>query len=151
MTEPLGVVLLADDDEDSRIIYSSALRHVGLEVHLARDGAEALALVGTHKPDVLLLDILMPAFSGHEVLQRLRSQAETRSLSVVAFTASNAGTVPELLARGYTSVLFKPVLPKRVIETVLELISPHATESSPSADPRLATRLPNRDAELGGR
>lgn len=78
-------ILIADDDDDSRIMLSFVLEQEGWEVSEARDGKEALEKVIQDQPDVLVLDNRMPELTGAEVYQRLK--AEGVNLGVVLATA----------------------------------------------------------------
>lgn len=78
-------VLIADDDDDSRIMLSFILEQEGWDVSEARDGQEALEKVMQDQPDVLVLDNRMPELTGAEVYQRLK--AEGLKLGVVFATA----------------------------------------------------------------
>ena len=78
-------VLVVDDDTDLRETVADALRDAGWEVDLAEDGERALTLVAHSAPDVVLLDLLMPRWSGRDFLDGLRRLH--RNLPVVVFTA----------------------------------------------------------------
>ncbi|ABA23009.1 Response regulator receiver domain protein (CheY) [Trichormus variabilis ATCC 29413] len=80
-----GKVLIADDDEDSRMMLSFVLQEEGWEVYEACNGKEALEKVIEEKPDLLILDNRMPELSGVEVYQYL--QAEGIHIAVVLATA----------------------------------------------------------------
>lgn len=76
-------LVLADDCEDLRSVYAPLLRSRGYEVFEAADGAEAINLVERERPDLLLLDLWMPALNGFEVLERLRHDAKAARLKVI--------------------------------------------------------------------
>jgi diguanylate cyclase (GGDEF)-like protein len=80
-------VLVADDEEDIRAYLEVTLELAGYEVLPASDGVEALELARTRRPDIVLLDVMMPRMDGHEVLRRLRDDARTSHLPVVLLTA----------------------------------------------------------------
>jgi CheY-like chemotaxis protein len=80
--EPATIVL-ADDEPDLRMLYAEVLRRDGYVVSEAGDGAEALDLVASHMPDLLLLDVWMPRVNGFEVIDRLRSDPRASELKVV--------------------------------------------------------------------
>lgn len=84
-----AVIVLADDEAELRAVYAEALRLDGYEVWEAGDGAEALAMVARHRPDLLILDVWMPGVNGFEVLDRLRHDPNATTLKVVMF--SNVG------------------------------------------------------------
>ncbi|MHC5543752.1 response regulator [Singulisphaera rosea] len=82
-------IVLADDDPDLRAVYSTSLRSAGYEVWEAADGIEAVALVGSKRPTILILDVWMPNLNGFEVLERLRHDPRSTNLKVVMLSALN--------------------------------------------------------------
>ena len=80
-------VLVADDDEDMRTYLEVALQLAGFEVLLAVDGAEAVQLARTVRPDVVLLDVMMPVMDGLTALRALREDPRTSHLPVMLLTA----------------------------------------------------------------
>jgi CheY-like chemotaxis protein len=126
-------VLIIDDDEDSRIIYPIALKDAGIEADVAASGAEAIAMVSSVRPELILLDLAMPKMNGFQVLEKLRSNDQTADLPVVAFTASTLRyTETELKQKGFTSVLFKPIDPRALVMFVEHLLTRRA-EGAPEA------------------
>ncbi len=122
MSRRLETVLLVDDEPDIRRIGELTLRAVGkLNVLLAASGLEAIELVLRERPDLVLLDVVMPGLDGPETFARLRALDEGRDLPVIFLTArSHAAEVDRLRALGATGVLAKPfdpmTLPARVRE-----------------------------------
>jgi two-component system OmpR family response regulator len=87
--DPVGLrILVVDDEEYIRDLVSVGLRFVGFEVEIAAGGREALAMVATKRPDLVVLDITMPNVDGLEVVQRLRRDGITTP--VVFLTARDA-------------------------------------------------------------
>ncbi|MBI5220578.1 MAG: response regulator [Candidatus Liptonbacteria bacterium] len=80
-------ILVVDDDEQLRDIYSAKLRSAGWEVLTAVNGAEGVAVAGREKPDLVLMDLQMPIMNGAEALAALRKDPATRGLKVVFLTA----------------------------------------------------------------
>lgn len=91
-------LLIADDDADYRAWLSHHLEQAGYEVMTAADGLEALSQVQVERPDLVLLDALMPRMDGFDVLARLKSDPATAAIPVVMFTGMPAE------AREYTAV-----------------------------------------------
>jgi len=81
-------VLVADDEEYIRDLVSSALRIAGFDSMTATDGSKALAVVASHHPDLLILDVGMPGLDGFEVCRRLRADGD--ATPVVFLTARDA-------------------------------------------------------------
>ncbi|MCW8345200.1 response regulator [Vibrio sp. ZSDZ65] len=82
-------ILIADDEPVNLRILESFLRLEGYQVTLAKDGIEAMATIEKDKPDLLLLDIMMPGMSGFEVCETLREQYDHAALPVIMLTALN--------------------------------------------------------------
>ncbi|MDD3764103.1 MAG: response regulator [Nevskiales bacterium] len=80
-------VLVADDEENIVVSLEFLLRQLGCAVKVARDGDEAIAMIREHRPDLVLLDVMMPARSGYEVCQMLRDDPALRQTPVIMLTA----------------------------------------------------------------
>jgi DNA-binding response OmpR family regulator len=80
-------VLIADDEPNIVTALEFLLQRNGYEVYIARNGEGALKLVEEHKPDLVLLDVMMPLKSGYEVCQRMRERADWRHIKVIMLTA----------------------------------------------------------------
>ena len=84
-----AVILVVDDNEDIVDIARKTLLARGFEVRVAYNGPSALASVAQRRPDLILLDIMMPQMSGMEVLDRLRANPATASVPVILVTAKD--------------------------------------------------------------
>ena len=100
-------LLLVDDEDNLRSMLEAALRHVGFEVHAASTGREALDAVGTVKPDLVVLDVMLPDLDGFEVCNRLRGEG---SRTPVLFLTARDGTEDKVrgLTLGGDDYLVKP-------------------------------------------
>jgi CheY-like chemotaxis protein len=83
-----GAILVIEDDAGIRETLSDFLQSEGFRVDLAREGAEGLERIAACRPDLVLVDLLMPGMNGRQFLARLRAEAATRSLPVVLMTGS---------------------------------------------------------------
>src|SRR5579863_3950062 len=83
-------VLIVDDESSARLALVTLLRREGFEVSDASNGEEALALCASFRPDLILLDIVMPGMSGLEVCRRIKATPETRLTPVVLITGLTA-------------------------------------------------------------
>jgi DNA-binding response OmpR family regulator len=81
------VVLVADDDDDIRDLVAFRLDRAGYEVLRAADGQEALDLARKHRPDLAVLDVMMPKLTGYDVTRELRADAATSRIPVILLTA----------------------------------------------------------------
>ncbi len=103
-------ILVVDDDHRNVRLMESILKSNGYEVLRAYDGKEALQVVGTDAPDLLLLDVMMPRMNGLEVCQRLRANRATRLLPIIMVTALNAlDDRVEALEQGADDFVSKPI------------------------------------------
>jgi CheY-like chemotaxis protein len=103
-----ATLILADDDADLRAVYAPWLRAAGHTVHEAADGREAIELVRTHRPALLLLDLWMPVLSGFEVLEALRHDpAAARMRVIILSNLSDAETRLEAFGSGAVAYLVK--------------------------------------------
>ncbi|MCX6538728.1 MAG: response regulator [Acidobacteria bacterium] len=117
-------VLIIDDDADIRSIARLTLSRLGgMEVVEAASGAEGVRKAQNEKPDVILLDMMMPAMDGSETLAALRSQPATAMTPVILLTAMAIGAeVERMTALGAAGVLIKPFDPRTLSEDVRALI-----------------------------
>lgn len=98
-------IVLAEDEPLIALAYQQALTYHGFDVIVAKDGRETLAVVEKERPDLLLLDVIMPHMNGIEVLRTLRSNPELQDLSVIMLTnlgqPSDVENLEELDASAY--------------------------------------------------
>lgn len=83
----MSKVLLVEDDVNLREVYATRLMAEGYDVVTASDGEEALAAAVKQKPDLIVLDVMMPKISGFDVLDILRSTPETKDAKIIMMTA----------------------------------------------------------------
>jgi CheY-like chemotaxis protein len=83
------VILVVDDNEDNVRIAREMLLSRGFEVRVAYDGPSALASIEQQRPDLVLLDVMMPKMSGMEVLDRIRNEPGTAGLPVILVTVKS--------------------------------------------------------------
>lgn len=112
-------ILLVEDNEDNRIIYTTVLRHVGYDVIEALDGVQAIALARSAQPDLILMDISIPEIDGWEATRILRKDPATSAIPIIALTAHALQDDREKAVQvGFTSYLAKPVEPRAVVAEV---------------------------------
>jgi len=117
-------VLIVDDDPDIRDLYKLVLQKDGLAVDEAESGPEALTKINQEKPDLVLLDVMMPEMDGYEVCRRIRSDPQTADLLVLMFSARSSSTERRngILA-GADDFLTKVVGPRAVMSRIQALLS----------------------------
>jgi DNA-binding response OmpR family regulator len=118
------VLLVADDDEDILLLVELRLTLSGFDVVSARDGEEALQLARERRPDLAVLDWMMPRANGVDVVRALRADDETSELPVLLLTARAADDdVREGLAAGADDYLHKPFSPHELVARVRSLLA----------------------------
>lgn len=100
-------ILLVEDSKTIRIANESALHHAGYEVICAEDGESALALARERKPDLILLDLILPKMSGPEVLHHLKSEPATAEIPVVVLSSLTEKNKEKLIEAGAEDYLEK--------------------------------------------
>ena len=118
-------ILVVEDDRLFSDIYAAKLAEEGFEAHMATDGEEGLRLLAEHKPDVILLDIILPKITGLEVLERIRASADpaVRDVPVIVVTNLNQDAyVDKMRAFGVKAYFIKAdVLFSQVLEKIREI------------------------------
>ena len=110
MNPPL--VLVVDDFEDGRTLCAEYLQFRGYRVATAEDGQDALDKAFELRPDLILMDLSLPILDGWEATRRLRQDARTEEIPVVALTAhALQGAIEEAKSAGCVAVLTKPIEP----------------------------------------
>jgi two-component system alkaline phosphatase synthesis response regulator PhoP len=101
-------ILYADDDVEIQRIIKEMLDKEGFNIVIAADGQEALRLAKADKPDLIILDYLMPGLTGDQVCVALKAAPETRSIPVIMVTAY-PGEKEKSLSSGAVDFLNKPI------------------------------------------
>ncbi len=117
-------VLLAEDDRFLRRAAEAALRQRGFTVLLAADGEEAVRVARAERPDLILMDLLMPRLTGLEALRILKTGEDTRQVPVVILTnSSREGDMEEAMRLGAVGYLVKASLSLQALgDEVLRLL-----------------------------
>ena len=103
-------ILIADDEPFNRELLEAFLSEGNYELEYAADGQETLDKTASFKPDLILLDVMMPKFSGFEVCEKLKKEPETSSVMILMVTAlSDLGDVERAVAVGCDDFLSKPI------------------------------------------
>jgi CheY-like chemotaxis protein len=127
-------LLLVEDNEDNRIIYTTVLRHIGYEVLEALDGIQAIAMARSALPDLILMDISIPELDGWEATRILRDDPLTRDIPIIALTAHALADDRERAQHvGFTAYLAKPIEPRAVVAEVERWIGTGGAGTSPAA------------------
>jgi CheY-like chemotaxis protein len=123
MTDNSKTVLLVEDNEDNRIVYSTILQHYGYRVTEALNGEEGIAKARAEKPDLILMDISIPIIDGWEATQVLKRDPDTKHIPIIALTAhALASDREKAMEVGCDSYLAKPCEPKAVVSEVQKFL-----------------------------
>jgi CheY-like chemotaxis protein len=114
-----GLVLVVDDHDDSRTIARLVLESAGFRVAEAAGGCEGLRLAAELRPQVVLLDLVLPGVDGWEIARLLRRDRATRRGIIIAVTAvANVDDQARAIDAGCDEVLTKPVSPSNMLSTI---------------------------------
>lgn len=118
-------ILVADDEPNIVISLEYLMKREGYTVVVARDGQEALDMMAQEKPDLVLLDVMMPRKSGFEVCQAVRASDELRGTKILMLTAKGRDTdIAKGLALGADAYMTKPFSTRELVQKVVELLGP---------------------------
>jgi CheY-like chemotaxis protein len=116
-------ILIVDDNRANSELLEAYLAGVECELEFAVDGKDALDKVASFRPDLILLDVMMPKLSGFEVCQMLKSNAATQNIMVLMVTALNElGDIERAVAAGTDDFLSKPVNKLELIKRVENML-----------------------------
>ncbi len=116
-------ILIADDEPNILISLEYLMKREGFEVHLARDGNEALAVLQRERPRLVLLDVMMPHKTGFEVCQALRADEALKHTLVLMLTAKGRETdIAKGRAMGADAYMTKPFSTKALVLAVRGLL-----------------------------
>ena len=108
-------ILIVEDQEDNRKILRDLLTSAGYEPIEAVTGEEGVTLAETRRPDLVLMDIMLPGMDGYEITRRLRADERFRRLPVLALTAkAMKGDREKCIAAGASDYLAKPIDAERL-------------------------------------
>jgi type IV pilus assembly protein PilB len=139
-------VLIVDDDPAVRLLFSRTIAQDPVEVHTAENGKEALRLAHDLRPDLIVLDVMMPIMDGMETCRLLKSDVETASIPVIMATAKSRNEDEiEGLRAGADDYLVKPVMPAKLRLHVLKHLGRKYPELA-TATTRPHTADPTRHA-----
>ena len=120
-------VLIVDDDPNILFLISEVLTRNGYEPLMAYSGASALELVRTHRPELVVLDIMMPGLDGFEVCKKIKADPAYRDTKIVMLTAkTKAADIQAGLAAGADAYFTKPFKIAELSAKIKQLLDPGA-------------------------
>ena len=125
-------ILIADDEPNILISLEFLMKREGYEVHVARDGQEAMDLLRRERPRLLLLDVMMPKKTGFEVCQEVRLDDSIKDTLILMLTAKGRETdVVKGLALGANAYMTKPFSTRELADKVKALLAPAPPGAAP--------------------
>lgn len=116
-------VMVVEDEFDSVQVVSRVLQHHGAQVHVARNGHEALQMLTEVVPTLIIMDLAMPEMDGWETLTKIRANPHTAHIPVVAMTAYHSVNVAEdALHAGFDAYLPKPLDTNSLVQKLAEVL-----------------------------
>ncbi|WP_445454538.1 response regulator transcription factor [Flavobacterium sp. 25HG05S-40] len=116
-------ILIVDDEPNIVMSLEYTFKKHNFEVFIARDGQEALDILKTQLPDIIILDIMMPLVDGFETLEHIKSNGQLQHCKVMFLSAKNKESdIEKGMALGADAYLTKPFSIKKVVEKVNELL-----------------------------
>lgn len=117
-------ILIVDDEPNIVISLEYLLKKEGFEVSVATDGEAALAKAAELRPDLILLDVMMPKKSGFEVCESLRANPDLAALKIIMLTAKGRETeITKGLALGANSYVTKPFSTKELVAQIKAMLA----------------------------
>jgi DNA-binding response OmpR family regulator len=118
-------ILIVDDEPNILMSLDFLFRRKGFEVFIARNGKEAIELLESKRPDLALLDIMMPDVDGYEVCEHIRSSQALATTKVVFLSAKSKKTdIERGLEAGADRYMTKPFSTRELMATVHDLLNP---------------------------
>lgn len=117
-------VLVVDDEADTARTYSDILSTEGYDVTIASTGERALSMIDGYRPDIILLDIMLPGKDGIEVARELSRRGDAEHIPIVIITALNEFSVGSGVDEisGIRRFIYKPCRPRTLIEGIEDAI-----------------------------
>ncbi|MCD2519203.1 EAL domain-containing protein [Massilia sp. G4R7] len=139
----MATILIVDDRPSNRVFLNALLGYTGHRLLEAEDGAQALALVRSERPELVITDILMPVMDGYELVQQIRNDPAIRATRVIFFSAVYAERETQAMAArcGVATVLPKPADAHQILDAVnaeLGLSEPLAPPPADEPEPERA-------------
>ena len=123
MSDSVKTILIADDDEDLRLLVQVTLENPTYRILTAVDGSQALETLNQQRPDLLIIDWMMPGLDGYEAVIQLRQNPCTATIPVVMLTAKDGLEAQEQMASlALAGYLVKPFSPLELIKKVREVL-----------------------------
>lgn len=117
-------ILIVDDEPNIVMSLEYTFKKRGFEVFIARDGSEALEIIETNTPDLIILDIMMPKVDGYQTLKTIKQNERLNDTKVIFLSAKTKSTdIEKGLELGADKYILKPFSIKKLVAEVNELLT----------------------------
>lgn len=116
-------ILIADDDASTVVLVENILASKGYQTMTARDGLEALAKIKSGRPDLVVLDIMMPEINGYDVCYQLRFNDEFEKLPIILLTKRKKELTEQISQKANIEYVPKPIKPQLLLTTIESLLA----------------------------
>jgi CheY-like chemotaxis protein len=120
-------ILVVNDDQLLADSVCGLLAETGYDVTTAADGREGLDIVERWRPDLVVLDLIMPGMDGWSFLERMASHPPTERPRVLVWSAADSEYLTRALGRGASACLACPAMPEELLETIARVLAPEAS------------------------
>jgi diguanylate cyclase len=152
MTAAPACILIVDDERDNRELLDVILTSEGYRILTAASGAEALATSAQERPDLMVLDVMMPGMTGYEVATRIKGDPATSGISILMFSALSAPDARMLgLSAGADDYLAKPVVYADLVSRVKNLLQLRIDATAETASRVDSSARPSSSRRAAGR
>jgi DNA-binding response OmpR family regulator len=118
-------IIIVDDEPNIVMTLEYTFKKNNFEVYIARDGSEAIEILNTVVPDVIILDIMMPKVDGYQTIKVLKANKKLKHTKVVFLTAKNkASDIEKGLKLGADKYVTKPFSVKKIVSEINALLAP---------------------------
>jgi DNA-binding response OmpR family regulator len=119
----MNKILIVDDEPNIVMTLEYAFKKKGFDIFIARDGDEAIEMIQSFQPDLVLLDIMMPKVDGFEVLEFVKSDERFNTIKVIFMSAKNKLTdIEKGIEMGASDYITKPFSVKKVIKKIEHIL-----------------------------
>ena len=119
----MGTALIVEDSQTELKIISTCLEQIGLDIYTAKSGEEALEKITDRRPDLIVLDVVLPGRSGYEICRNLKNETETSKIPIILYSTKKTEMDKFWgMKQGADAYLAKPVDREELIRTVKQLI-----------------------------
>lgn len=118
----MSLVLVMESDSTQQIVISKILRRIGLEVIFAGNAIEVLKLITSHRPALVVLDLVLPEMNGYEVCRQIKSDHSHKPAILIFFDKPEECNLDQGSKQGADAYISKLCRPQELVDTILKLL-----------------------------